>query len=53
MRAVIIYLVIATLSALAAYIIRANSRIISNLLLLVSVSFILILIVSIVAEQLY
>ncbi len=53
MKAVIIYLVIATLSALAAYIIRANSRVISNLLLLISVSFILILLISIVVEQIY
>tara|TARA_X000000950_G_C13895722_1_gene652698 strand:+ start:115 stop:276 length:162 start_codon:yes stop_codon:yes gene_type:complete len=51
MKAVIIYLVIATLSALAAYIIRANSRVISNFLLLISVSFILILLISIVVEQ--
>ena len=51
MRAVVIYLVIAALSALAAYIIRANSRIISNFLLLVSVAFVLILLISIIVEQ--
>lgn len=52
MKAVVLYLAVATLSALAAYIIRANNRIISNFLFLLSVSFIIILLASIIIEQL-
>lgn len=51
MRAVVLYLAIAALCALAAYIIRANSRITSNLLLFASLVCLALLGVSIVIEQ--
>ena len=51
MRAVILYLAVAVLSALAAYIIRTNSRVISNILLFVSLVSLAILGISIVIEQ--
>lgn len=43
MRAIVLYLAIAALFALAAYIIRGNSQIISNLLLLAAVASLAIL----------
>jgi len=51
MKAIILYLTIATLSALAAYIIRSNNRWISNFLLLLSASFLIILFGSIIIEE--
>jgi hypothetical protein len=51
MRAIVLYLAAAALAALAAYIIRGNSRVISNILLFVSVACICVLGVSIVIEQ--
>jgi len=51
MRAIVLYLAAAALAALAAYIIRANSRAISNILLFISVACLCILGVSIIIEQ--
>jgi len=51
MRAVILYTAIAVLCALAAYIIRGNSRIASNILLFASLVSFAILGISIVIEQ--
>ncbi len=51
MRAIVLYLAAAALTALAAYIIRANSRTISNMLLFVSLVCLCILGVSIIIEQ--
>ena len=52
MRAIVLYLAIAALAALAAYIIRANSKSVSNILLFVSLICLCVLGVSIVIEQL-
>ena len=51
MRAVVIYLALATLAALAAYIIRANSRWISDILLVIAIACLCILGISIFIEQ--
>jgi len=51
MRAVVLYLAVAALSALAAYIIRANSRVVSNILLFISLVSLSILGISIFVEQ--
>lgn len=51
MRAVAIYLIIAVLTALAAYIIRANNRWISDILLVIAVACLCILGISIFIEQ--
>ncbi len=51
MRAVVLYLAVAALSALAAYIIRGNSKIVSNILLFISLVSISILGISIFVEQ--
>ena len=51
MRAVAIYLALAILAALAAYIIRANSRWASDILLVISVACLCILGISIFIEQ--
>ena len=51
MRAIVLYLALAALSALAAYIIRANNKLISNLLLFLSLVFMSILMISIIVEQ--
>lgn len=51
MRAIVLYLAVAALAALAAYIIRANSKAVSNILLFVSLVCLCVLGVSIVIEQ--
>lgn len=51
MRAVAIYLALAILAALAAYIIRANSRWISDILLVIAAAALCILGISIFIEQ--
>ena len=51
MRAIVLYLALAALSALAAYIIRTNNKLISNLLLFLSLVFVSILAISIIVEQ--
>lgn len=51
MRAIVLYLAIAALAALAAYIIRANSKTISNILLFIALISLCILGVSIIIEQ--
>ncbi len=51
MRAIVLYLAIAALTALAAYIIRSNSKTISNILLLLSITCLCILGISIIVEQ--
>jgi hypothetical protein len=51
MRAIVLYLALAALTALAAYIIRANSKTISNILLFISLVCLCVLGVSIVIEQ--
>lgn len=51
MKAIVLYLAVAILSALAAYIIRSNNRWISNFLFLLSVSFLIILFGSIIIEE--
>ena len=51
MRAIVLYLAVAALAALAAYIIRANSRVISDILLFISLVCLCVLGVSIVIEQ--
>lgn len=51
MRVVLLYLAVAALTALAAYIIRSNSRIASNLLLIISLISLSILVLSILIEQ--
>tara|TARA_R110002096_G_scaffold67198_5_gene163029 strand:- start:924 stop:1085 length:162 start_codon:yes stop_codon:yes gene_type:complete len=51
MRAIVLYFAVAALAALAAYIIRANSKVISNILLFVSLVCLCVLGVSIVIEQ--
>ena len=51
MRAIVLYLAISALTALAAYIIRANNKLVSNALLLVSIISLSILLVSIIIEQ--
>lgn len=51
MRAIVLYLAVAALAALAAYIIRANSKAVSNILLFVSLACLCVLGVSIVIEQ--
>lgn len=51
MRAVVLYLAVAALSALAAYIIRANSKLVSNILLFISLVSLSILGISIFVEQ--
>lgn len=53
MRAIVLYLAAAALAALAAYIIRANSKLISNILLFVSLICLCVLGVSIMIEQVY
>jgi hypothetical protein len=50
MRAIVIYFAIAALALLAAYIIRANSRLISNALLILSAAFLIILGLAVVME---
>ena len=51
MRAIVLYLALAALTALAAYIIRANNKLISNLLLFLALVFVCILLISIIIEQ--
>lgn len=51
MRAVAIYLALAVLAALAAYIIRANSKWISDILLVIAAASLCILGLSIFIEQ--
>ena len=51
MRAIVLYVAVAALAALAAYIIRSNSKVISNLLLFLSLVCLCVLAVSIVIEQ--
>lgn len=51
MRAVVLYLALAVLAALAGYIIRTNSRWISDVLFIVSIAFLLILGISILMEK--
>jgi hypothetical protein len=51
MRAVVLYLALAVLAALAGYIIRTNSRWISDVLFIVSIAFLLILGISILIEK--
>ncbi|MEM8843753.1 MAG: hypothetical protein AAGB35_01810 [Pseudomonadota bacterium] len=51
MRAIVIYLAVAALAALAAYIIRSNNKLISNALLIVSAISLCILFISIIIEQ--
>ncbi len=51
MRAIVMYLALAALAALAAYIIRTNSKVFSNILLFVSLVFLCILVLSILIEQ--
>lgn len=51
MRAVVIYLALAALIGLAAYIIRSNSRLISDILLVLAVACLCILGISIFIEQ--
>ncbi len=51
MRAVVMYLALAALAALAAYIIRGNSRLVSDILLVLSIAFLCILGISIFIEQ--
>lgn len=50
MRAVVLYFALAALAALAGYIIRSNSRWISDLLFLVAIAFLVILGLSIILE---
>ena len=50
MRAVVLYLAIAALAALAGYIIRGNSRLVSDILFLIAVAFVCILGISIFIE---
>ena len=48
MRAIVIYFAIAALALLAAYIIRGNSRFVSNALLIISAAFLVILAIAVV-----
>ena len=51
MRAIVLYVAISLLAALAAYIIRANNKLVSNALLLVSIISMCIILLSIIVEQ--
>jgi|TARA_B110000977_G_scaffold61288_2_gene83264 hypothetical protein len=50
MRAIVIYFAIAALALLAAYIIRGNSRFISNALLIISAAFLVILGIAVIID---
>lgn len=50
MRAVVLYLALALMAALAGYILRSNSRWISDVLFIIAIAFLLILGISIIIE---